>query len=51
MQWGGIKNGALHKLIEREGFEVFLTGDKNMEIQQRRPSITFLRWSGERPLA
>jgi predicted nuclease of predicted toxin-antitoxin system len=35
MQWGGIKNGALLKLIEREGFNVFLTGDKNMEKQQR----------------
>ena len=35
MQWGGIKNGALLKLIEREGFDVFLTGDKNMENQQR----------------
>ncbi len=32
---GGIKNGALLKLIEREGFEVFLTGDKNMENQQQ----------------
>jgi hypothetical protein len=35
MQWGGIKNGALLKLIEREAFEVFLTGDKNMEDQQQ----------------
>jgi predicted nuclease of predicted toxin-antitoxin system len=35
MEWGGIKNGALLVLIEREGFQVFLTGDKNMETQQR----------------
>ena len=35
MQWGGIKNGALLTLIEAEGFNVFLTGDKNMEKQQR----------------
>jgi predicted nuclease of predicted toxin-antitoxin system len=35
MQWGGIKNGALLELIKREGFSVFLTGDKNMENQQR----------------
>jgi predicted nuclease of predicted toxin-antitoxin system len=35
MQWGGVKNGALLKLIEREGFQVFLTGDKNMENQQQ----------------
>ena len=30
-QWGGIRNGELLKLIERDGFDVFLTGDKNME--------------------
>ena len=35
MQWSGIKNGALLQLIEREGFNVSLTGDKNMENQQR----------------
>jgi hypothetical protein len=35
MQWGGIKNGALLTLIERERFNVFLTGDKNLEKQQR----------------
>ena len=35
MEWGGVKNGALLMLIEREGFQVFLTGDKNMETQQR----------------
>ncbi len=35
MRWGGIKDGALLRLIESEGFDVFLTGDKNMENQQR----------------
>ena len=35
MNWGGIKNGALLTLIEREGFDAFLTGDQNMENQQR----------------
>jgi len=35
MQWGGAKNGALLNLIEREGSNVFLTGDKNMPNQQR----------------
>jgi len=35
MGWGGVKNGALLKLIEEEGFQVFLTGDKNMSSQQR----------------
>ena len=35
MGWGGIKNGALLTLIEAQGFEVFLTGDKNMPNQQQ----------------
>jgi hypothetical protein len=35
LQWGGVKNGALLKLIERERFDVFLTGDKNIDKQQR----------------
>jgi predicted nuclease of predicted toxin-antitoxin system len=35
MQWGGIENGALLTLIERDRFEIFLTGDKNMGKQQR----------------
>jgi predicted nuclease of predicted toxin-antitoxin system len=35
MQWGGIKNGALLTLVERDRFNVFLTGDKNMQNQQR----------------
>jgi len=34
-EWGGVKNGALLQLIEQEGFDVFLTGDKNMSDQQR----------------
>ena len=41
MRWGGIKNGALLKLIGREGFNVFLTGDKNMENQQRLAGLSF----------
>lgn len=35
MEWGGVKNGALLALIERQGFHVFLTGDKSMPSQQR----------------
>jgi predicted nuclease of predicted toxin-antitoxin system len=35
MQWGGVKNGELLTLIESERFDVFLTGDKNMEKQQQ----------------
>jgi predicted nuclease of predicted toxin-antitoxin system len=41
MQWGGIKNGALLALIEREQFDVFLTGDKNMDKQQRLKGRSF----------
>jgi hypothetical protein len=35
MKWGGIENGALLALIEREGLEVFITGDKSMPNQQQ----------------
>jgi hypothetical protein len=35
MNWGAVQNGALLTLIEQEGFEVFLTGDKNMPNQQQ----------------
>jgi len=35
MEWGGIKNGAPLTLIEQEAFHVFITGDKNMQSQQR----------------
>lgn len=32
--WGGVKNGELLKLLAAEGFEVFVTGDKNLQNQQ-----------------
>jgi predicted nuclease of predicted toxin-antitoxin system len=41
MQWGGVTNGKLLALIEREQFNVFLTGDKNMQNQQRLEARTF----------
>ena len=41
MQWGGIKNGALLKLIEQAAFDVFLTGDKNLENEQRLEACPF----------
>ena len=31
--WGGIKNGALLELAEKE-FDVFITGDRNLSFQQ-----------------
>jgi hypothetical protein len=56
MQWGGIKNGALLTLIERERFDIFLTGDKNMDKQQRLDGRPFavlimstINWPAVRP--
>lgn len=34
MGWSGIKNGQLLELAIGEGFEVFLTTDKNLQFQQ-----------------
>ena len=33
MNWAGVKNGELLKLVEAE-FEVFITSDKNLRYQQ-----------------
>jgi hypothetical protein len=32
--WAGLKNGALLKEALAAGFQVFVTGDKNLEFQQ-----------------
>ncbi len=46
MGWAGLKNGELLGVAEAEGFEVFLTGDKNLSYQQnlagRRMAIVTL---------
>lgn len=34
MGWAGLKNGELLRAAEADGFEVFLTGDKNLAYQQ-----------------
>lgn len=34
LEWNGIKNGALMALCEKNGFDLFLTLDKNMMFQQ-----------------
>ena len=39
--WGGVKNGELLKLLAAEGFEIFLTGDKNLQSQQTIPGRSF----------
>ena len=33
--WAGLKNGALLTKAEGAGFSVFLTGDQNLEFQQK----------------
>lgn len=33
--WGGLKNGDLLKLLEAHDFGAFVTGDKNLQCQQR----------------
>ena len=32
--WAGLKNGELLKQARAAGFEIFLTGDQNLEFQQ-----------------
>ena len=34
MGWKGIQNGALLTLAQQSGFEVLITGDKNLSYQQ-----------------
>lgn len=34
MGWSGITNGRLLTLAEENGFDVFLTGDRNLAFQQ-----------------
>jgi hypothetical protein len=34
MGWSGIKNGELLRLAVQDGFDVFLTGDRNLRFQQ-----------------
>ncbi|MEO8351690.1 MAG: hypothetical protein ABI680_08160 [Chthoniobacteraceae bacterium] len=38
MKWSGIKNGRLLALLEQEKFDVFITGDRNLEFQQNVPA-------------
>ena len=58
--WENLKNGDLISAAEREGFDVLITGDKQMRYQQslagRKVSIIvlnslFLKWDFIEPLA
>ena len=35
LNWGGIQNGKLLALAEKEGFDLLITCDKNLPYQQR----------------
>ena len=55
--WGTLQNGALISAAEAQGFEVFLTTDKNLKYQQnlagRRLAIVVLSttsWPRIRPV-
>jgi hypothetical protein len=39
MGWSGIKNGRLLALAAENGFDVFLTGDRNLSFQQNVPEL------------
>ena len=36
--WSGIKNGELIALMRQERFDVFITGDRNLQFQQHLPA-------------
>jgi hypothetical protein len=46
--WGGIKNGALLALAEKE-FDVFITGDRNLSFQQDVTKLSYRRRRPSRP--
>ena len=37
--WSGTKNGALLRRVASDGFEVFVTVDRNLEHQQHIPDV------------
>lgn len=39
--WIGLKNGALRERLNQEGFDFFVTADKNLPFQQNLDSILF----------
>jgi hypothetical protein len=38
MGWSGIENGELLEKMRQERFDVFITGDRNLQFQQRLPA-------------
>jgi len=39
MGWSGVKNGELLKLMEQNGFDVFIAVDKNIPFQQNLSNL------------
>jgi hypothetical protein len=42
MQWNGIKNGALLKLLKEHQFDCWIVVDKNIPYQQNLSNLPFL---------
>lgn len=40
MGWSGVRNGRLLALAVENGFDVFLTGDRNLAFQQNVPQFS-----------
>jgi hypothetical protein len=38
MGWSGIRNGELLEKLRQERFDVFITGDRNLQFQQNLPA-------------
>jgi len=38
MGWSGIENGELLDKMQQERFDVFITGDRNLQFQQHLPA-------------
>ena len=38
MGWSGIRNGELLEKMRQERFDVFITGDRNLQFQQDIPA-------------
>lgn len=38
MGWSGIRNGELLEKMRQERFDVFITGDRNLQFQQNLPA-------------
>jgi hypothetical protein len=47
--WAGLKNGALLKQAREAGFDVFVTGDKNLEFQLKPEALRVVRRLARRP--